>query len=123
MPYRLNALSLGLTLVLAGSLAACKPATNETASAPAQATAPVAAPVSGIDLTGLDKTVKPGDDFDAFANGGWRKNFEIPADRSNYGAFTQLLETAEKRNAELIAELAAGKPAAGTDARVAAATP
>ncbi|MFD0320960.1 M13 family metallopeptidase [Lysobacter gummosus] len=117
MPYRLNALSLGLTLVLAGSLAACKPATNETASAPAQTTAPAATPVSGIDLTGLDKTVKPGDDFDAFANGGWRKNFEIPADRSNYGAFTQLLETAEKRNAELIAELAAGKPAAGTDAR------
>ena len=117
MPYRLNALSLGLTLVLAGSLAACKPATNETASAPAQTTAPAATPVSGIDLTGLDKTVKPGDDFDAFANGGWRKNFEIPADRSNYGAFTQLLETAEKRNAELIAELAAGKPAAGTDSR------
>ncbi|UJB19694.1 MULTISPECIES: M13 family metallopeptidase [Lysobacter] len=117
MPYRLNALSLGLTLVLAGSLAACKPATNETASAPAQTTAPAATPVSGIDLTGLDKTVKPGDDFDAFANGGWRKNFEIPADRSNYGAFTQLLETAEKRNAELIEELAAGKPAAGTDAR------
>ncbi|MBT2747676.1 MULTISPECIES: M13 family metallopeptidase [unclassified Lysobacter] len=117
MPYRLNALSLGLTLVLAGSLAACKPATNETASAPAQPAAPAAAPVSGIDLTGLDKTVKPGDDFDAFANGGWRKTFEIPADRSNYGAFTQLLETAEKRNAELIAELSAGKPAAGTDAR------
>jgi putative endopeptidase len=117
MPYRLNALSLGLTLVLAGSLAACKPATNETASAPAQTAAPAATPVSGIDLTGLDKTVKPGDDFDAFANGGWRKTFEIPADRSNYGAFTQLLETAEKRNAELIAELAAGKPAAGTDAR------
>jgi putative endopeptidase len=117
MPYRLNALSLGLSLVLAGSLAACKPATNETASAPVQTTAPAAPPVSGIDQTGLDKTVKPGDDFDAFANGGWRKNFEIPADRSNYGAFTQLLETAEKRNAELIEELAAGKPAAGTDAR------
>ncbi|MGO1070407.1 M13 family metallopeptidase [Lysobacter sp. CA199] len=119
MPYRPNILSLGLTLALAGTLVACnKPAPTDAAPAPAQApSAATAAPISGIDLTGLDKTVKPGDDFDAFANGGWRKTFEIPADRSNYGAFTVLLETAEKRNAALIAELAAGKPAPGSDAR------
>jgi predicted metalloendopeptidase len=46
--------------------------------------ATAAAPVSGIDLTGVDKSVKPGDDFDAYANGAWRKTFEIPEDRSNY---------------------------------------
>jgi len=120
MSLRPNLLSLGLALALAGGLAACKPAANETASTPAPAPAApaaAAAPASGIDLTGLDKSVKPGDDFDAFANGGWRKTFEIPADRSNYGAFTVLLETAEKRNAELIAQLAASNPAAGSDAR------
>jgi len=117
MPYRPNLLSLGLTLALAAGLSACKPAPTGTASAPSQAATAAATPVSGIDLTALDKTVKPGDDFDAFANGGWRKTFEIPADRSNYGAFTVLLETAERRNAALIAELAAGKPAPGSDAR------
>ena len=117
MPYRPNALSLGLILALAGGLAACAPSTNETASTPKPAAPAAATPKSGLDLGGLDKSVKPGDDFDAFANGGWRKNFEIPADRSNYGAFTVLLETAEKRNAELIAQLSASKPAPGSDAR------
>ncbi|ALN55832.1 peptidase, family M13 [Lysobacter enzymogenes] len=122
MSLRPNLLSFGLALALAGGLAACKPAGNEAAApepAKPAAAAPAAAatPVSGVDLAGMDKSVKPGDDFDAFANGGWRKNFEIPADRSNYGAFTVLLETAEKRNAELIAQLAASKPADGSDAR------
>jgi len=104
-----------LFLALACSLAACKPSTTETIAPTPAATA--AAPVSGIDLTGIDKSVKPGDDFDGYANGAWRRNFEIPEDRSNYGAFTVLVETAEKRNAALIAELAASKPAPGTDAR------
>lgn len=105
-----------LFLALACSLAACKPSTTATTTASAPA-ATAAAPVSGIDLTGIDKSVKPGDDFDAYANGAWRSTFEIPADRSNYGTFTVLLETAEKRSAEVIAGLAAGKPAPGTDAR------
>ena len=107
-----------LFLALACSLAACKPSTTETASAPATPAVTAPAPASsGIDLAGIDKSVKPGDDFDAYANGAWRKTFEIPEDRSNYGAFTVLVETAEKRNAELIAQLAASKPAPGTDAR------
>lgn len=107
-----------LFIALACSLVACKPSTTETASAPATPAVTAPAPASsGIDLAGIDKSVKPGDDFDAYANGAWRKAFEIPEDRSNYGAFTVLVETAEKRNAELIAQLAASKPAPGTDAR------
>lgn len=33
----------------------------------------------------LDTTVKPGDDFFAYANGGWIKNNPIPADETNWG--------------------------------------
>jgi putative endopeptidase len=33
----------------------------------------------------LDTTVKPGDDFFAFANGGWLKANSIPADETSYG--------------------------------------
>ncbi|QNP39497.1 M13 family metallopeptidase [Lysobacter solisilvae (ex Woo and Kim 2020)] len=106
-----------LFLALACSLAACKPAPSDTAATTAPAATAPAAAVSGVDLAGIDKGVQPGDDFDAYANGGWRKTFEIPEDRSNYGSFTVLVETAEQRNAELIAALAASKPAAGTDAR------
>ncbi|MCI4567065.1 M13 family metallopeptidase [Lysobacter sp. CFH 32150] len=72
---------------------------------------------SGVDLVGIDKSVKPGDDFDAYANGGWRKATAIPEDRSGTGSFVVLVELAEKRNSELLQSLEAAKPAAGSDER------
>ncbi len=70
----------------------------------------------GLDLAGMDKTVKPGDDFFSFVNGGWVKSTEIPADRSNYGVFAQLREMADKRTSDLIQGAASGQAAAGTEA-------
>ncbi len=81
------------------------------------ATTPAAAQTVGIDAAGRDLAVKPGDDFDAYANGGWRAKTEIPADRASTGTFLQVFEKAEKRNAELIQGAAAANPAAGTDLR------
>jgi putative endopeptidase len=39
----------------------------------------------GVDLTAMDKTAKPGDDFDQFVNGGWKHRTEIPADQPSTG--------------------------------------
>jgi putative endopeptidase len=39
----------------------------------------------GPDLTGMDPAMLPGNDFFAYANGGWLKITEIPADRASYG--------------------------------------
>jgi putative endopeptidase len=63
-----------------------------------------AAAPAGVDLAGMDRTARPGDDFDAYANGGWRRVTEIPADRSSTGVFLQVFQKAEQRNAELIRE-------------------
>ena len=41
----------------------------------------------GFDMAGEDTSVKPGDDFFAFANGTWLKNTPIPADKSSVFAF------------------------------------
>ena len=71
----------------------------------------------GVDLAGMHRAVAPGDDFDAFANGGWVKATEIPADRTNLGSFTTVSMEVEKRNAELVGGLAATNPAAVTDER------
>ncbi len=71
----------------------------------------------GIDLAGMDKSVKPGDDFNAFANGGWEKATEIPADRTNLGAFTTVAIEVEKRNKALLQGLFDSNPAAGTNER------
>jgi putative endopeptidase len=39
----------------------------------------------GVDLTAMDRTAKPGDDFDQFVNGGWKHRTEIPADQPSTG--------------------------------------
>ena len=39
----------------------------------------------GVDLSARDTSVKPGDDFDRFANGGWFAKTEIPADQASAG--------------------------------------
>ncbi|MGV8942952.1 M13 family metallopeptidase [Thermomonas sp.] len=117
LTVRHGALALAVMLALAG----CdhKPPPQDQA-ATAQATAPVAALTSGIDLAGLDKAVQPGDDFDEYASGTWRKTAEIPADRSSTGIFLKVFELAEQRNKDLIQSIAAAKPAAGTnEARIA----
>ena len=49
------------------------------AAAPAASATTNAAPTIGVDVAGIDRSVKPGDDFDAYANGAWRKKTEIPA--------------------------------------------
>lgn len=74
--------------------------------------------VIGIDLKMRNDAVKPGDDFEEYANGAWRSATEIPPDRSNIGVGFEVFEKAEKRNAELVRDAAAGNPAAGTPARL-----
>jgi putative endopeptidase len=51
----------------------------------------------GIDLTGMDKNVKPGDNFFGYVNGGWFKTAVIPADRSSTGSFQTLQILSEQR--------------------------
>lgn len=69
----------------------------------------------GIDLAGMDKSVKPGDNFDDYANGTWRANTEIPADRSSTGVFLQVFKKAEANNKAIIDAALKANAAAGTD--------
>src|SRR5438477_12141608 len=64
----------------------------------------------GINPAYRNLSVKPGDDFEEYANGGWRKTAEIPADRASTGAGFEVFERAEKRNVDLVREVAAGNP-------------
>ncbi|OBT07111.1 peptidase M13 [Shewanella sp. UCD-FRSSP16_17] len=60
----------------------------------------------GIDLTARNEAVKPGDDFFMYASGTWYDNFEMPADKTRYGAFTALGERSEKQVKEIIDDIA-----------------
>src|SRR5438477_13154325 len=63
----------------------------------------------GINPAYRNLSVKPGDDFEEYANGGWRKTVEIPADRASTGAGIEAFVRAEKLNADLVREVAAGE--------------
>ena len=44
----------------------------------------------GFDLGGRDLAVKPGDDFNEYANGTYLKNTQIPSDKARFGPFDVL---------------------------------
>jgi putative endopeptidase len=69
--------------------------------------APAATPdnLHGIALGDMDRSVKPGDDFYRFANGGWIGRTEIPPDRASVSAFSMLEDVNDQRTASLIEEI------------------
>lgn len=70
---------------------------------------------SGVDQSLINRDVKPGDDFNAYANGVWLKTAEIPADRSAIGVGLDVSKVAEARNADIIKNAGAAKAKRGTD--------
>jgi len=65
----------------------------------------------GVELSYIDKTVKPGDDFFLYANGNWVKHDVIPPDRTYSGVNLELDKENEARLKGLVAELAASPDA------------
>ncbi|MGA8869222.1 MAG: M13 family metallopeptidase [Candidatus Sulfotelmatobacter sp.] len=68
-----------------------------------------------VNLSYLDHSVRPGDDFFLYACGDWIKSTEIPADRQGVFLATPLADETDKRVADLITE--AAKSAPGTRER------
>jgi putative endopeptidase len=63
----------------------------------------------GFDAAGMDRSVKPGDDFYKYANGTWDATTTIPSDRTRYGNFDKLAELSEARTKAIITEAADSK--------------
>ncbi|MDP2561640.1 M13 family metallopeptidase [Psychrobium sp. 1_MG-2023] len=59
----------------------------------------------GVDLSARNEAVKPGDDFFMYASGTWYDNYEMPADKTRFGAFTGLAERSEKQVKEIIDDI------------------
>lgn len=59
----------------------------------------------GIDPANLDLSVKPGDNFYQYANGGWIKKYPLPPEYSRYGSFDKLQEDNDKMVHDLVLNL------------------
>lgn len=106
-------LMTGVSLLALFAVACSETNSVETTETTASVEAPVEVRVAelgtfGIATENMDLSVEPGDDFFQYVNGTWLDTTEIPADRSNYGAFHRLSDRSEARVREII-ETAAGK--------------
>ena len=61
---------------------------------------------SGIDMTAVDTTVRPQDDFWHYVNGTWLKDTKIPADKSRLSMFGVLADEADKQLKSIIQDAA-----------------
>jgi putative endopeptidase len=76
-------------------------------------------PISGIDLSTIDHTVRPQDDLYQHVNGAWLKATEIPDDRPLEGTFTALRDGSEIAVRDIIEEAAAkGADASGIERKI-----
>ncbi|HYD27107.1 M13 family metallopeptidase [Brevundimonas sp.] len=69
----------------------------------------------GFDVAGMDTSVRPGADFNLYANGTYLKNTPIPADRTSYGAF-HMLHDRSQENLKALIEESVANPGASEDA-------
>ncbi len=69
---------------------------------------------SGIDPSNLDPSVRPQDDFYAFACGGWMKKNPLPAAYSRFGSFDRIALENDKRINSILLELEQGRYEAGS---------
>ncbi len=61
----------------------------------------------GVDLSSMDLSIKPGDNFFKYVNGKWLSRAAIPPDRSQVGTFQELQILSENRLGFMVQELSA----------------
>jgi len=84
----------------------------------AQTAAQAAPPAAAADpFAGRDLSIAPGDDFFAYANGGWMQKTDIPPDRSSIGVDAQLQEQTDARVHQLLLDAVRAGAAPGTETR------
>jgi len=100
--YKIGTFALGLTFGL--GLTSCNEPKKTTATEVTEEEVTDKKPTDylAIDLTNLDTTVRPQDDFFMYVNGNWLKKNPIPASETRWTSFSEILE----RNREILKRVA-----------------
>lgn len=101
---QLKTLFAPMAWVLLALIYACEPASNTKPETP------------GIDVSLMDTTLNPGDDFFKYVNGNWLKQAQIPGDRGRWNSFDEVREANSKTVLKVLEEAAqSGKYQPGSD--------
>jgi len=71
----------------------------------------------GLDLSTMDKSVRPQDDFYNFVNGSWMKTAKIPADKSTWGSFNKLAEDTDNNSMTILNSLLTDQFSQGSEGK------
>lgn len=69
----------------------------------------------GLNLSYMDTSVRPQDDFYNFVNGGWMKTAVIPSDKASWGSFNALREDVDIASLEILNKVLSEKYAANSE--------
>ena len=86
----------------------------------ADAVAAVSYGTWGFDLSARDLSVKPGDDFERYAQGRALDALQIPADHTRFGSFDILRDLSDARTRTIVEKAAANTIASGEEAKIGA---
>lgn len=97
-----------MTIAATFYLESCSPSqktvTNETKT---EVETPKTIKEEGLNLSYMDKTVRPQDDFYNYVNGGWMKTATIPSDKPSWGSFNALREDVDVASLDILKKILA----------------
>ena len=118
MKFKASTIFVSATAMALVALSTSANSQSATPAAGDQATpSPLVFPKWGFNMADLDKSVRPGDDFDAYVNGKWKAATPIPAKYPEYGVSRNLTITAENAVRDIIADSIKANAAPGTQER------
>jgi len=69
----------------------------------------------GLNLSYMDKTVRPQDDFFSYVNGNWVKTTQIPSDKASWGSFNALRENVDDASLDILNKILSETYPAGSE--------
>jgi putative endopeptidase len=69
----------------------------------------------GINLSYMDKSVRPQDDFFSYVNGNWVKTTQIPSDKASWGSFNALRENVDDASLDILNKILSESYSAGSE--------
>lgn len=90
---------------------------QNTLIAQTKSTKTVAAVDNGLDISLMDKSVRPQDDFYNYVSGTWMKTAKIPSDKPTWGSFNKLADDTDNNSMTILNSLLKDKFAEGSEGK------